>query len=180
MADHGLLSYRVFWFEREGAGFKPPAAYPRLAATCVSTHDLPTLAGWWQGADIEERLSLGFADAPAAEEARTARRQEKHVALSALAREGLIASADAVDLSAPMETFVAAAFHAYIGRTSCLLDLVQADDLAKETVALNLPGTDQERPNWQRRVMLLADTLWQTELGRAVREKLEDRASTIP
>lgn len=176
MADHGLLSYRVFWFERQGEGFKPPADYPRLAATCVSTHDLPTLAGWWEGADIEERLRLGLADLPATEAARAARRQEKRVALSALADQGLIASADAVDVAAPMETAVAAALHAYIGRTACLLDLVQADDLAGETVALNLPGTDQERPNWQRRVMPLADTLWQTELGRAVRTQLADRA----
>ena len=30
--------------------------------------------------------------------------------------------------------------------------LAQADDLAGETVALNLPGTDRERPNWRRKV----------------------------
>ncbi|GAB0117236.1 glycogen debranching protein GlgX [Acidisoma sp. 7E03] len=176
MADHGLLSYRVFWFEREGEGFKPPSAYPTLAAACVSTHDLPTLAGWWEGSDIEERQSLGLADAAGTEAARLARQEEKRGALAALAAQGLIASVDAIDLSKPMETAVAVAFHAYVGRTDCLLDLVQADDLARETVALNLPGTDQERPNWRRKVMPAADGLWQTELGRAVRVALVSRA----
>jgi glycogen operon protein len=30
--------------------------------------------------------------------------------------------------------------------------LAQADDLAGETEAVNLPGTDRERPNWRRRL----------------------------
>ena len=34
----------------------PPAAYPPLSVACVATHDLATLAGWWRGADIAERL----------------------------------------------------------------------------------------------------------------------------
>ena len=37
------------------AGFYPP-----LSVACVATHDLATLAGWWRGADIAERLSLGL------------------------------------------------------------------------------------------------------------------------
>lgn len=176
MADHGLLSYRVFWFEREGAGFKPPEAYPRLAAACVSTHDLPTLAGWWEGADIAERRALGFEDAAGEDAARAARAEEKRRALAALAGQGLIPAVDRVDLSRPMPDEVAAAFHAYIGDTACLLDLVQADDLARETVALNLPGTDQERPNWRRKVMPEVEALWQSPLGQAVRQALAERA----
>ncbi len=40
--------------------------------------------------------------------------------------------------------------------------LLQADDLAGETAAVNLPGTDRERPNWRRKVSVDADALWQT------------------
>ena len=29
---------------------------------------------------------------------------------------------------------------------------VQFEDLAGETIATNLPGTDRERPNWRRRL----------------------------
>jgi glycogen operon protein len=40
---------------------------PALAAACVSTHDLPTLRGWWQAAGIRgRREELGLLDAAAA------------------------------------------------------------------------------------------------------------------
>ena len=55
-----IQGMRVLWFERDGAEVRPPAVYPPLSVACVATHDLATLAGWWQGADIAERLSLGF------------------------------------------------------------------------------------------------------------------------
>jgi glycogen operon protein len=45
------------------------------------------------------------------------------------------------------------------------LVLIQADDLTGETVALTLPGTDRERPNWRRKVSGDAQALWATALG---------------
>ena len=48
-----------------------------------------------------------------------------------------------------------------------MLVLLQADDLAVETVAQNLPGTDRERPNWRRKVSVAAAELWRTECGAA-------------
>lgn len=179
MAESGLLAYRVFWFEREGQGFRPPSAYPALAAACVSTHDLPTLAGWWEAADIVERRTLHLSDDAATEQALVQRAEEKRIALAALAAQGLLADVASIDPVAPMSDAVAAAFHAYIGRTACVLDLVQADDLGREAEALNLPGTDMERPNWRRKVMLPADALWQTPLGILIRTGLAERTSTI-
>ena len=54
-----ILGMRVLWFERRGAEFTPPNDYPALSIACVTTHDLPTLVGWWSGADVAERLGLG-------------------------------------------------------------------------------------------------------------------------
>jgi 4-alpha-glucanotransferase len=60
LAAHGVLSYRVLLFERDAAGdFKPPDAYPSAALVTASTHDLPTLAGWWVGHDIALLAGLG-------------------------------------------------------------------------------------------------------------------------
>ena len=178
MADHGLLAYRVFWFERNGAGFKPPSAYPALAAACVSTHDLPTLAGWWQGADIAERHVLQLDDDAATRLGYQRREDEKRTALAALADQGLLSDVQAIDLVAPLPDYVAAAFHAYVDRAASILDLVQADDLGGETEALNLPGTDKERPNWRRKVMKDAGGLWQTPLGGMISTLLTDRSSS--
>jgi glycogen debranching enzyme GlgX/4-alpha-glucanotransferase len=176
MAAHGLLSYRVLWFERDGEAFRPPSAYPSLAAACVSTHDLPTLAGWWTGADIEERVTLGLTDAAGAAAAHAERRREKDSVLAALAGQRLIASAARYDPAAPLTAELAGAIHAFISATACLLDLVQADDLAGETVAVNLPGTDAERPNWRRRIGTDAGDLWQTPIGEAVLRAVRERS----
>jgi glycogen operon protein len=178
MAESGLLAYRVFWFERAGEGFRPPSAYPKLAAACVSTHDLPTLAGWWEGADIVERRHLGLADEAETNRALDRRASEKRIALDALAKAGLLADPASVDPVAPLPTEVAAAFHAFIGDTASVLDLVQADDLGRETEALNLPGTDLERANWRRKVLQDSATLWRTDLGLAVRARLKERSCT--
>jgi glycogen operon protein len=145
MAARAVLSYRVLWFEQDEGVLRPPAAWPALAAACVSTHDLPTLAGWWAGADIDELEALGLLTAAAAAVARTARDAEKAALMHLLAQESL--GARIVPGSAPV-----AAIHALVARTPSLLALAQADDLAGEMQGVNLPGTDRERPNWRRRL----------------------------
>ena len=142
-----ILGMRVLWFERRGAEVLPPAAYPPQSIACVATHDLPTLAGWWQGADIAEKLSLGLLTLRAAGEAVAARLEEKRGLIAALLSAGLIAAAPAED--APLDDLTAAAVHALIGGSGSLLASAQLDDLVGETVATNLPGTDHERPNWR-------------------------------
>jgi len=99
--------------------------------------------------------------------------------LAALAGQGLIGSAAAYDPAAPLAPELAGAIHAFISATPCLLDLVQADDLASETVAVNLPGTDAERPNWRRRIGTEAGELWTTAIGTAVLRAVRERSRTV-
>ena len=150
LAEANVLSYRVLWFEREGAAFRRPARWPARAAACVSTHDLPTLAGWWGGDDIAERRALGLLEAEAAAEAMAERARDKAALLALLGEEGLLEGT--YDSGAPMSPALAHAVHALIAVSPALLALVQADDLAGERLAVNLPGTDRERANWRRRL----------------------------
>ena len=143
-----VLSYRVLWFERWGEAFAPASAYPRKAVACASTHDLPTLAGWWSGADIAEKAALGLIANAAAEQ--DLRRADKQRLLKALEAEHL-APTD-VGLDAPLDPALAKAIHAFIGKTPSALAMLQIDDLLGERNAVNLPGTDRERPNWRRRL----------------------------
>ena len=169
LADANVQSYRVLWFERNGADFAPPAQYAHKAMACVSTHDLPTLKGWWEGADVEEKLALGLLSEEAARIERSARRTDRRRLLEALAREGLIA---AVEEDAPFSAKLAAAAHAYAARTPSLLAMAQVDDLAGEAVAVNLPGTDRERPNWRRKLIGDLPTLFENDFARAILEGL--------
>ncbi|MDE1150280.1 MAG: 4-alpha-glucanotransferase [Azospirillaceae bacterium] len=166
LADAGMLSYRVLWFEREGERVRDPARWPANAAACVSTHDLPTLAGWWTGADIAEKRSLGLLDEVAETAARTNRQEEKRGLLDQLVGAGLLSEIGPLD--GEMDDSVAAAIHAFVAAAPSTLMLAQADDLAGEAEAVNLPGTDRERPNWRRRLIPDVAAMLATERSRAI------------
>ncbi|MEE3624093.1 4-alpha-glucanotransferase [Nitrospirillum sp. BR 11752] len=168
LADAGILSYRVLWFEREGDRFRDPVRWPANAAACVSTHDLPTLAGWWIGADIAEKRSLGLLTDIASAEAHAARQREKCVLLDQVAAAGLLPAADLPAEEGDLDDAVAAAIHAFVAAAPSALMLAQADDLAGEGEAVNLPGTDRERPNWRRRLLQDLDAILSSDRSRAI------------
>jgi len=159
-----VLSYRILWFERDGPGFRPPFAYPEKAATCISTHDLPTIAGWWAGADIEEKRALELLGEDDAARAFDERRVERRALAAAILQAGA-SPGSPVDPEVPHDSAVTAAIHRYACATPSALVLLQADDIAGETEAQNLPGTDRERPNWRRRIAVAASALWDTAAG---------------
>ena len=150
LAAAEVLSYRVLWFERDGDTFRPPRTWPVDAVACASTHDLPTLRGWWAGTDIAEREALGSLSGPEAFDARRAREQDRRGVLALLAESGFPTGATGEEPDLPPS--VAVALHAFVAATPCVLAFAQLDDLAGEIAAVNLPGTDRERPNWRRRM----------------------------
>jgi (1->4)-alpha-D-glucan 1-alpha-D-glucosylmutase len=145
LAARGVLSYRLLYFERDGAGrFKPPQAYPRDALVAVTTHDLPTLAGWWQGRDIEWRRDLGLFPEPGmAREQFEAREGERRGLLSALGREPRSDEAPAPPLE-DAQLHLAAAPSAVM--------VLQLEDALGVAEQANLPGTIDEHPNWRRKL----------------------------
>ncbi len=166
MSRAGAFGYRVLPFERDAHGFKPPAAWPRPDMACVATHDLPPLAGWWDGLDIAERLDLGILTIDEAQAARGERADDRRALLDALGREGLLPPGATAD--GPLTQGLAAAVHAFIAISGAALAVAQADDLAGERVAVNLPGTDRERPNWRRRIATPLEDLFDTPLAQAI------------
>ena len=174
-----FLGTRVLWFERRDHAFIAPQFYPALAVACASTHDLPTLAGWWSGADVGERAALGLIGADDARRALAERAEEKRQLIEALVRAGLIAAAP--DFALPLPDELAAAAHAFVSRAPSLLATAQVDDLAGETMATNLPGTDRERPNWRHRLSLGVEGLLASGRARAIIDALAaERRSTNP
>ena len=84
--EAGVLSYRPLLFEDAAAEFRPPAAYPREALTCLSTHDLPTWRGFWEGHDLALREKFGLTIDP--EKERSLRGEDKERLKRALERDG--------------------------------------------------------------------------------------------
>ena len=152
----GVLSTRLLLFEREPSGeFTAPAAYPAQAIVAASSHDLPTLAGWWQGRDLELRQKLGlFPDPPTRDRQIAARAEDRARLLRALEREGLLPEGIGTDpaSTSAMTSELALAVHAFLARTPAQLMLVQPEDIVGVCEQANLPATIDSHPNWRRKL----------------------------
>jgi len=160
LREFGLLSYRVFYFERRWPkrDFLKPEEYPPLALCCINTHDLPTLYGFWRGRDIEIKDSLHiFSTEDALKEEHSQRKTDKSLMLEAL-REFL-----PLDEKPPEIESILIAIYRFLASTSCLLISVSLDDLLLEIDQQNLPGTVDEHPNWSRRYSLSVRELLKSE-----------------
>ncbi|MBI4294228.1 MAG: 4-alpha-glucanotransferase [Betaproteobacteria bacterium] len=158
LSREGILSYRVFYFERRhGGDFKSPHEYPADALVTVSTHDLPTLAGYWEGRDLSLRHALGpsTTDVVSAR-LRAERSQDRARLLLALEREELLPEGAAADPVSPPEMTPAwiRALHTYIARSPAQVLVAQLEDVLGVRDQANLPGTTSEHPNWRRRLPL--------------------------
>lgn len=149
----GILSYRVLYFERRDGEFIPPADYPPLALAVVNTHDLATLAGWWNGQDVTDRIFLGITP-PEREAADRAEREREKAELTALlARHGLLPST-AVPAAAPLE-----AVERLMARSRSDFVSFQVDDLIGATLPHNIPGVAFGADNWQRRTLMPVEAI---------------------
>ncbi len=160
MQERGILGYRLFYFEKHWQGdhgFKSPWEIDREAVVAVTTHDLPTLAGYWQGSDLTLRGELGLFPSEAVRQAQIAARgADRARLLQALQREALLPAgmtADPADVP-EMTPALALAIHRYLARSPARIQLVQAEDMLGETEQANLPGTVTQHPNWQRKLSL--------------------------
>ncbi|HEV8313974.1 MAG TPA: 4-alpha-glucanotransferase, partial [Burkholderiaceae bacterium] len=160
LARNELLSYRLLYFERGDDGaFKPPQAYPREALVAVSTHDLPTLAGWWSGHDLQVRARLGlYANPDQLAQQQAARALDRERLLQALQNAGLLGEG-AQDLESPLTQELAEAVHTYVAMAAARVMVMQLEDALGVLDQPNLPGTVDEHPNWRRKLPLALPAL---------------------
>jgi 4-alpha-glucanotransferase len=125
MAEHGILSYKVLYFEDD-----EPAEWPATAMAAVTTHDLPTIAGLWTGADLAEQREHELGSDADLQRGRT----------SLLEHLG-----DVPEGSEPAQV-VEQAYRRLAGAPCTLLSATLEDALGVERRP-NMPGTT-DRPNW--------------------------------
>jgi (1->4)-alpha-D-glucan 1-alpha-D-glucosylmutase len=158
LAAAGVLSYGVLFFEHDSDGsFKAPSAYARQSIAVASTHDLPTLAGWWQVRDLALRTELDLFPRPEVREQQLLERaQDRERLLRALDREQLLPPGVALDprrLPA-LDAACVQAVHAYLARSPAQIVVAQLEDMLLALEQINLPGTTDEVPNWRRKLVL--------------------------
>jgi 4-alpha-glucanotransferase len=161
MAERAVYSYRVLLFEKHADGrFKAPAEYPRRATATVTTHDLPTLNGYWSASDValRQRLDLYPSD-EMRQQVLAERVRDRHALLEALAQQG-VAVPDCDGSDASYGAGLSRAIHDYLARTASALVILQAEDLLGMPDPVNVPGTSDEHANWQRKMAADLDELF--------------------
>ncbi len=142
LAARGMLGMRVLPFERDAAGFVPPAQWDAGAVAMTGTHDTPTLAGWWSGRDLDWGRRLGRS----VDEDK--RERDRAALWEAVDGEGDPPAAP------PLDTILAA-----VADSPGALAIVPVEDLAGIVEQPNIPGTIDEHPNWRRRLPEPTDAL---------------------
>jgi 4-alpha-glucanotransferase len=174
LQERGMLGMQVLWFERlEDGGFRAPGDWSPASAALTTTHDLPTVAGWWQGRDLEWIDALARPSAHASpDEARSVRAEDRTQLWDACRRAGV------AEGPAPPQTEPARAVDAALGfvaGTASPVVIVAAEDLAGLVEQPNLPGTLDEHPNWRRRLPPTRELLAAPDVKRRIAALAEAR-----
>ncbi|HEX5430374.1 MAG TPA: 4-alpha-glucanotransferase [Bryobacteraceae bacterium] len=156
LAEAGILSCRILWFEKNLDGsFRMPREYPSQAAVSTTTHDLPTLSGFFEGRDIEARKAAGLVDDGAYRDQWSARHR---------------------DIQQLNQTLKAAGFEhdplGFVLSSACDLAIVNQEDLTGEPDQQNLPASTWQYPNWRRKMRVPVEELqaFGEGLARRIRE----------
>lgn len=168
LEEKGIMGMSVLWFEQKrndenGAGlaYTLPADWPASAMATTTTHDLPTVEGWWAGRDLAWRERLGEAgETPGAQQARAQREQEKTALWRALQAAGCTTS----KLSATPEAAPRDEILSFVSSAPSALCVVPVEDLLGLSEQPNLPGPPPAQgpghPNWVQRLPVPVDQLF--------------------
>ena len=166
LEGNGVFSYRLIYFEKDSENeFLPPSVYPSFALASITTHDLPTLCGFWQGLDIEERRRLRlFPDDESFLRAVRDREQDKRKLLKALIENRLMpphSSSNVRDYPELTEE-LQDAFIGFLAMCRSKLIMLNQEDLFRDPRQQNMPGTTWERKNWVARMRFNIEDLFES------------------
>ncbi|UVL06670.1 4-alpha-glucanotransferase [Pseudomonas rhodesiae] len=149
LIGRSILGMRVLLFEQGHDGqFKPILDWPDNALATTSTHDLPTLNGWWHSRDIDWNIQLGLIDTPTVEQWSEHRLRERQALRQALSQD----PQNFVDEIRNETDHMIDASVRYLGHTRAPLVLLPLEDALGIEEQANLPGTTDTHPNWRRRL----------------------------
>lgn len=150
-----FYSNTVGLFEKsENDRFTAPSDYPGRTLACMSNHDIPTLNAWWNCLDLDLWRELGTYDEARCEQEKSERHIAKVALLKTLADMGELPSGMNPE---QMETMAFShelmeRLHYYLVRSNALITVIQLEDCMMLDTPVNVPGTCEEYPNWQRRL----------------------------
>lgn len=182
LRESGVYSYKVLYFERdEENNFRAPQSYPVQAMATITTHDLPTLRGYWQSDDLALGKTLGLYRDEEVLQALYADR--------ARARQGLLDGLHHYDCI-PKKTGRKAALmemtpvlnrglQRYVADSACALLGLQPEDWLDMDAPVNVPGTSDEYPNWRRKLSHTLEEMFGDEQVNKLIKDLDKRRRKV-
>jgi 4-alpha-glucanotransferase len=153
LANAGIFSNSLFYFCKGQDGqFTSPQHFPQHTLMMIANHDVATFNAWWHERDLPQRQQLRlFTDNEQFDLEQRQRKQDKVNLLIWLANYSTCKTAFHVDSDAKL---VYQALTLVLANSAAALLTLQLDDLAQESLPVNIPGTDREYPNWRRRLSI--------------------------
>ncbi|MEI8371570.1 MAG: 4-alpha-glucanotransferase [Planctomycetota bacterium] len=145
LALRRVLSCRLLWFEP-----RPPAEYPKLSMASVTTHDLPTIAGLWSGADEAAQRSIGLTVS------------NEMGQLRDRLREML-----GVESDAPAAEVIENAYR-HLAQSPSQIITATLEDAQAMPQRPNMPGTVEQWPNWSLALPQDIETMMEAELPQRI------------
>lgn len=162
-----ISSWRVFYFEKDLSGFRDSSEYPEEALCSITTHDLPTLKGFWLGRDIELRRELSIFDDSLFNQAREERMKDKERILQLLAKYEK--KEDLENLEILLLSIIK-----FLSKTKSKYLLLYPEDVLLMEEQTNMPGTTNEYPNWQRKIPVEVGEFFELETLKKIETILRD------
>jgi 4-alpha-glucanotransferase len=174
LAAKGILGMNVLWFQRQDKKtgdndsasskpvFVPPSRWPSAAVAMTTTHDLPTVAGWWTGRDLywRDRLSPDEAK-PEPVSAQEARKEEKAALWASMHLPGTIE--DCPCASAPPAEPPVSSILCHVASAPCPMFIAPLEDLLGMPEQPNFPGGHKDYPSWIQRLPLSVDAIFKDD-----------------
>lgn len=151
----GVYSYKVLYFENDSEKtFRAPKAYPEQSMAVATTHDLPTLRGYWESGDLTLGNALGlYPDADVLRGLYQDRELAKQGLLDALHKYGALPKRAGHKASLmSMTSTLSRGMQRYIADSNSALLGLQPEDWLQMSAPVNIPGTSSEYPNWRRKL----------------------------
>lgn len=163
LKEAGIYSYKLFFGERAwDGGFIAPKDYEPLAMSALTTHDMPTLKGWWNNYDLALGQELGVYSSLEAGRIGADRDNAKQRILDSL--HGLCSVGSEVPSNAndvkDMTEDLVLGLEVHMCRGSCALFSSQLEDWIGVLKPVNVPGTFREYPNWRRKLTENLDVIF--------------------
>jgi len=163
LQQFGVYSYRIFFFEQaEDGGYISTAHYPVQAMSALTTHDMPTLIGFWHCSDLQLGLKLGLYTEQILPSLYQDRHQAKQRILDSLHGHNMLPADFPRQVDhVGMDRTLNYALQQHLARGSCQLLCLQLEDWMEMTEPVNVPGTSDEYPNWRRKLSMTLEQLEQ-------------------